>query len=167
MMKKGYWIAAIACHAMAAPLQAQALWDNTRFGMTFDELRNAQPEGEAYDDKDALYSGARCDLRIAEKLFGGHRYQACFYILEGQLLQVTLKAVGTPNLAQFNAAVAEARQQHADVVTGSNAISYWADWGDPKGEHGNVVFYNTATPFINVNYQYGVAPKPGENPFVR
>lgn len=84
-MNKVGMLSLVGLISLAAPLNAQTLWENTRAGMTREELKKVQPEvvsGEGYT----------CVFRIPEKVIAGYPMEVCFtYFHNGNALSaVTL-----------------------------------------------------------------------------
>lgn len=71
--------------------RAQDLWQQSRHGMTAEQVREAFPDAVPAAITDRLRSGAVKLLEIRDYQIVGKSFDAGFFFLDGRLVQVTLK----------------------------------------------------------------------------
>jgi hypothetical protein len=144
---------------------AQVLWQQSRAGMTVDEVLKAVPgtQRQAPNSGDNLADGAvdlvtASDQRISDKVF-----HPKFYFLNGRLEQVTLTLQGVNKSSDARSSFEDVyialRQKYGpEVVLKDTAIGKEAEW---LRAGTNIVLFLIAIteddPVLNINYQVRVA----------
>jgi hypothetical protein len=102
---------------LAASLQAQALWPNTRAGMKVDEVQKLFPEAHVPETPGALpASHAEELLELDDTVIAEHHFHVRFFFDEGQLVHVDLFETAEIPMKEF--------EKFRDLLRGKYGLEY-------------------------------------------
>lgn len=146
---------------------AQALWKDTAYGMSLDEVRQRMPDAISPPESSALHSGAKCLLELEHVLVLGDAFSACFYFIDNRLQQVTLTHSNPDNFGvaalDFEKLLTALRAKYGKEVKSkkSNATTYdirGATWTSGKTDISlNLIAVTGSDAILNIVYQTQVA----------
>ncbi|PTW47638.1 hypothetical protein C8J25_103359 [Sphingomonas faeni] len=148
----------IAAMIAGATVPAPTLWQNTQVGMTYAEVKRAQPEAVEPAKPSTLNDGASCQLSLPKFEVNNDPYTVCFFFKNGALSQVMLTANGDPYESQFRGIVTALRVKYGpEVDLHQSSLGYEADWMTKQGVNVSVTYFNKLGNLLNINYQIRLA----------
>ena len=156
LIAAAFFIAAPAAHATE-------LWQGAEAGDSAQELLAKFENAERHPDPETLESGATCDVWIEKIEVVGEPFQACFYILNGELVQVMLTLTDEPSArkgqAIFESIFNGLRERYgaeSSVEREDGLLTiYNADWFGEELELNLILVYvgDGEAMALNVNYR--------------
>jgi hypothetical protein len=163
-LRVSHIIATVLAALAATPAGAQVLWQNVQAGMTTAEIQRAQPRAVVVTGhKQTLKDGwATCELSLDTYEVQGNDFSVCFFMREGKLVQVMMKA-NEPSIVVFRSIGDLLRAKYGQELSpaadpcrrvGSMTLCE-LKWLLPSGVNVSSIYIDIGgrSPLLNVNYQ--------------
>lgn len=174
-MKKAWRIIAVSVACGASTIAyAQALWENTQYGMSTSEVNRLIHDAKPASSSNRLFSGAQELLHIDHYNFADKVFEVSFFFVGDSLTQVMLstkeRESNENNLRFFEAASVEFRTQYGPetrraVSNRSSGLSAEAAWRSGQTEISlDVTPVTQDSSSININFRQNTAPSEQTRP---
>lgn len=114
---------------LASSLHAQALWPDTRAGMSVAEVQKLCPEATVPETPGELPAGHGTQLlQIDETVIADHKFTVRFFFNEGRLVHVDLFETGPIAMKEFEKFRDLLRKKYGQEYSSTSSTSIRLDW---------------------------------------